>query len=153
VTAYLPPRRRRDRMRRGRSAGRTTPRAGDATRGPCAISTSGGEQICDNRGIVVLYGEKSCTSVAREGSIRLERLVVLGTMEYLVPIRHNITVPPCLLGPIEGGVRGANDILFAGHFERSGAGDTKADGNGNHFFMVDKTMVLDFLPETAGQDL
>ena len=48
--------------------------------------------------------------------MRLAWLVVLGTMEYLVPIRHNIAVPPCLLGTIEGGVRGVNELFFASHF-------------------------------------
>src|SRR5712691_4016734 len=153
AVAHLPPRRPRYRMRPGRPAGRTAPRAGDAIRGPWLSPIEREWQTCDNTGIVVLYGEKSCTSVARQGGIRLERLVVLGTTEYLVPIRHNITVPPCFLGTIEGGVRGVNEFFFAGHFARSGTGDTKADGNGDHFFMVDKTMFLDLLPETAGQDL
>src|SRR5262245_66081472 len=65
--------------------------------------------------IVVLYREKSCPSVAREGRIRLARLVILGAMEYLVPIRHHITVPPGLLGTIESGVCSVNEFFFAGH--------------------------------------
>jgi hypothetical protein len=55
-------------------------------------------------------------------------------MECLIPIRHNITVPPCLLGTIKGGVCGLNELFSAGHFTCSGTGDTKADGDGDYFF-------------------
>ena len=48
---------------------------------------------------------------------------------------------------------GADELFFAGHIERSGAGDPKTGGKRDHLFMLDKVMFLDLLPETAGQDL
>jgi|GEM_PF-4134566 len=58
----------------------------------------------------------------------VERLLVLGTMEYLASMGHTITVPPGVLGTVERGIRGADEIFLVGHVRRTGASDTKTDG-------------------------
>jgi hypothetical protein len=77
-----------------------------------------------------------------EGDIVLERLVVLGTMEYLASIRHHVTIPPCVFGTVEGGVRGAQEIFFAGDVGRAGTDDTQADSHGDHFVLVDTPWIV-----------
>lgn len=83
----------------------------------------------------------------------LEQRVVLRTMEDLASIRHHVTIPPCAFGMVEGGVRSAHETVLAGDVGRVSTGDTQANGHGDHGVMVDKTMRLNFFPETLGQAL
>jgi len=50
-------------------------------------------------------------------------------MEYLAPMGHTITVPPGVLGTVERGIRGADEIFLVSHVRRASASDTKTDGN------------------------
>ena len=64
-----------------------------------------------------------------------ERWGVLRTVEYLASMRHHITIPPGAFGTVEGGVRSAHEIFFAGDVGRAGTGDTQADGHGVHVML------------------
>jgi hypothetical protein len=83
----------------------------------------------------------------------VDRLLVLGTMEYLDPMGHTITVSPGVLGTVERGVRGADEIFLVGHVRRTGASDTKTNGNVDDLLVMDKMIRLDLLAETICQAL
>ena len=69
-------------------------------------------------------------------------------MEYLAPMGHTIAIPPGVLGTVERGIRGADEIFLMGHVRRTGASDTKTDGNVDHLLVMDKTILLDLFSET-----
>ena len=53
-------------------------------------------------------------------------------MEYLAPMGHTIAIPPGVLGTVERGIRGADEIFLVSHVRRTSASDTKTDGNVDH---------------------
>jgi|SRR6266436_88544 hypothetical protein len=59
-------------------------------------------------------------------------------MEYLAPMGHTITVPPGVLGTVERGIRGADEIFLVSHVRRASASDTKTDGNVDDLLVMDK---------------
>src|SRR5438094_2641516 len=50
-------------------------------------------------------------------------------MEYLAPMGHTIAIRPGVRGTVERGSRGADEIFLVSHVSRTGASDTKTDGN------------------------